>query len=103
MFYALCKNLRSILRSDPHVVLGVDRHVIRKTVPKLRCEFSHQTVLLLEFIEKGFYRSLPRLLVVYFRCNSFKPLLINTLAVQNSLLPPPSESVSALTEAVNRA
>jgi len=75
VFIVLCLNRGSILKSNPHIVLAVDRHEIHKAVPERRSEFCHQTILLLQVGEEGFDCRLSGLLVAYLLGDSFKPYL----------------------------
>ena len=58
----LYPNLLTILESDPHIILAVDRHVIREAVPELGLKFAN-AVQPLELIKERFYCRLPRLFV----------------------------------------
>lgn len=40
-YYQLCTYLRPVLKLNPHIVLVMDRHVIRKAIPKRGLELCH--------------------------------------------------------------
>lgn len=73
IFLPLCLYFSTVLESEPHIILGVDRHEIQQPTPERRLEFLHQGILCLEGFEVGFDGGLPGLFVLDCRLDHFQP------------------------------